>query len=123
MKRICAGGAGHANANVERKLHRGVHLTERRTAVDFAHQPKWLVEEGYPEAEIIRVGLDQLNIHPPASLHEAFAAEEARRIPQRLEFHYTPKHASWLNLAEIEFSVRNGYVGGLAPLPVLISAR
>jgi hypothetical protein len=64
-----------------------------------------LVDVGYPEAEVIRVVLDNLNTHSPASLYQAFAPEEARRIAQRLEFHYTPKHASWLNMAEIEFSV------------------
>ena len=73
--------------------------------VDFAHQMKWLVDEAYPEAEKIRVVLDNLNIHKPASLYEAFKPKEARRIRQRLEFHYTPKHGSWLNMAEIEFSV------------------
>jgi hypothetical protein len=84
---------------------RHIEVTERRTAVDFAQQMKWLVEEAYPKAEIIRVVLDQLNTHSLASLYEAFAPEEARRIARRLEFHYTPKHASWLNMAEIEFSV------------------
>jgi hypothetical protein len=84
---------------------RHIEVTERRTAVDFAQQMKWLVEEAYPEAEIIRVVLDQLNTHTLGSLYEAFAPEEARRIARRLEFHYTPKHASWLNMAEIEFSV------------------
>ena len=76
---------------------RHVAVTERRTMVDFAHQMKWLVDEAYPEAEKIRVVLDNLNIHKPASLYEAFKPKEARRIRQRLEFHYTPKHGSWLN--------------------------
>jgi hypothetical protein len=80
-------------------------VTEQRTAVDFAHQMKWLVDEGYPEAEVIRVVLDNLNTHSPASLYQAYPPEEARRIARRLEFHSTPKHASWLNMAEIEFSV------------------
>src|SRR5215831_8753365 len=84
---------------------RHIAVTKRRTKVDFAQQMKWLVEERYPEAEVIRVVLDNLNTHKPASLYEAFAPEEARRIVKRLEFHYTPKHGSWLNMAEIELSV------------------
>jgi len=88
--------------------HRGwrhLDVTAQRTAVDFAHQMRWLVDEAYPQAEVIRVVLDNLNTHTPASLYQAFPPEEARRIAKRLEFHYTPKHASWLNMAEIEFSV------------------
>jgi HEPN domain-containing protein len=84
---------------------RHIEVTERRTAVDFAQQMKWLVDKVYPKAEIIRVMLDPLNTHSLDSLYETFAPEEARRIARRLEFHYTPKHASWLNMAEIEFSV------------------
>lgn len=84
---------------------RRLEVTKQRTAVDFAHQMRWLVDEGYPEAEVIRVVLDNLNTHSAASLYQAFAPAEARRIARRLEFHYTPKHASWLNMAEIEFSV------------------
>ena len=84
---------------------RHVNVTEQRTRVDFAHQMKWLVEVAYPEAEVIRVVLDNLNTHKAASLYEAFAPEEARRIVKKLEFHYTPKHGSWLNMAEIELSV------------------
>ncbi len=64
-----------------------------------------LVDEHHPEAAVVRVVLDNLNTHQPASLHEAFAPAEARRILRRLEFHHTPKHASWLNQTEIEFSV------------------
>ena len=84
---------------------RHVEVTERRTMVDFAHQMKWLVDEAYPEAGVICVVLDNLNTHKIASLYETFEAAEARRIARRLEFHYTPKHGSWLNMAEIEFSV------------------
>ena len=73
--------------------------------IDFAHQMRWLVDEAYPEAEVIRVVLDNLNTHKAASLYEAVAPEEARRIVKKLEFHYTPKHGSWLNMAEIELSV------------------
>jgi DDE superfamily endonuclease len=80
-------------------------VTEQRTMQDFAHQMKWLVDERYPEAAVIRVVLDNLNTHKPASLYETFAPAEAHRIRQKLEFHYTPKHGSWLNMAEIELSV------------------
>ena len=84
---------------------REVAVTERRTMQDFAHQMRWLVDEAYPEIPVVRVVLDNLNTHRMASLYEAFPAAEARRIAKRLEFHYTPKHGSWLNMAEIEFSV------------------
>ena len=84
---------------------RHVVVTERRTMQDFAHQMKWLVDERYPEADVIRVVLDNLNTHKPASLYETFPPAEAHRIRQKLEFHYTPKHGSWLNMAEIELSV------------------
>ncbi len=84
---------------------RHVAVTDRRTMKDFAHQMQWLVDEGFPAAERVRVVLDNLNTHKPASLYETFAPEEARRILRKLEFHYTPKHGSWLNMAEIELSV------------------
>jgi DDE superfamily endonuclease len=84
---------------------RHLAVTERRTRIDFAHQMKRLCDELYPEAAVIRVVLDNLNTHSPASLYEAFAPDEARRLTERLEFHFTPKHASWLNVAELEFSV------------------
>ena len=84
---------------------RHVAVTERRTMVDFAQQMRWLADEAYPASEKIRVVLDNLNTHKPASLYETFEPKEARRIRKRLEFHYTPKHGSWLNMAEIEFSV------------------
>jgi len=84
---------------------RRVAVTEQRTMQDFAHQVKGLVDERYPQAEVIRVVLDNLNIHKPASLYETFPPAEAHRIRQKLEFHYTPKHGSWLNMAEIELSV------------------
>ena len=84
---------------------RHVEVTERRTAVDFAHQMKWLVDEAYPDAGVIRLVMDNLNTHKLGSLYEAFEPAEARRIARRLEFHYTPKHGSWLNMAEIELSV------------------
>lgn len=87
---------------------RHVAVTEQRTKVDFAEQMRWLVDERYPTAKLIRVTLDNLNTHQPSSLYEAFPPEEARRILKKLEFHYTPKHASWLNMAEIELSVLQG---------------
>ena len=84
---------------------RHVQVTERRTMQDFARQMRWLVDEAYPEVPVVRVVLDNLNTHRTASLYETFPAAEARRVAKRLEFHYTPKHGSWLNMAEIEFSV------------------
>ena len=84
---------------------RHVAITQRRTMQDFAHQMRWLVDEAYPYVPVIRLVLDNLNTHRMASLYETFPAPEARRIAKRLEFHYTPKHGSWLNMAEIEFSV------------------
>ncbi len=84
---------------------RHIEVTDHRTQRDFAQQMKWLADERYPAAQVIRVVLDNLNTHRPASLYEAFAPAEARRILRRLEFHHTPKHGSWLNMAEIEISV------------------
>ena len=84
---------------------RQVTVTERRTKVDWAHLIKDLVDHQYPHATRIQVVMDNLNTHSPASLYEAFEPAEARRLLDRLEFHYTPKHGSWLNMAEIELSV------------------
>ena len=84
---------------------RHVKVTQRRTKQDFAQCMKDLVDVHFPEAEVIRVVLDQLNTHTPAALYEAFEPDEARRIIRKLEFHHTPKHGSWLNMAEIELSV------------------
>ena len=84
---------------------RHVKVTEQRTMVDFAHCMRDLVDVHFPDAEVIRVVLDNLNTHKPASLYEAFEPAEARRILERLEFHFTPKHGSWLNMAEIELNV------------------
>jgi transposase len=84
---------------------RHMEVTARRTKVDFAHQMKALVDIHRPDADCIRVVLDNLNTHHRATLYEAFAPQEANRILKKLEFHYTPKHASWLNQVEIEFSV------------------
>ena len=84
---------------------RWVDVTERRTKKDWAHRIKELVDERYPKAERIVLVMDNLNTHSPASLYEAFDPAEARRLANRLEIHYTPKHGSWLNMAEIELSV------------------
>jgi hypothetical protein len=84
---------------------RHVALTARRTSRDFAQQLKWLVDECYPDAERIRVVLDNLGSHRLAVLYESFPPAEARRLARKLEFHHTPKHASWLNMAELEISV------------------
>jgi hypothetical protein len=79
---------------------RWVDVTERRTKVDWACRIKELVDVRYPEAERIVLVMDNLNTHTPASLYEAFDPVEARRIAEKLEIHYTPKHGSWLNMAE-----------------------
>ncbi len=84
---------------------RHVQVTQRRTAKDFAEVLRWLVEELHPEAEKVVLVMDNLNTHKLASLYEAFPPEQARRIAERLEIHHTPKHGSWLNVAEIELSV------------------
>jgi hypothetical protein len=84
---------------------RHVKVTDQRTAVDWAQCMRELVDVHFPEAERITVVLDNLNTHTPAALYTAFAPEEAKRIWDKLEFHYTPKHGSWLNMAEIELSV------------------
>lgn len=83
-------------------------VTERRTAVDYANALKHLVDVLYPSAQKIVLVQDNLNTHHPASLYEAFAPEEARRIAEKIEWHYTPKHGSWLNMAEIELRVLSG---------------
>ena len=84
---------------------RHVQVTDRRTMVDFAHVCQDLVDVHFPLAEKITIVCDNLNTHKPASLYEAFEPAEARRIVEKLEFHHTPKHGSWLNMAEIELSV------------------
>ncbi len=83
---------------------RAVQVTERRTAKDFAEVLRWLVEELHADAERVVLVVDNLNTHTPACLYETFPAEQARRIANKLEWHYTPKHGSWLNMAEIELS-------------------
>jgi hypothetical protein len=84
---------------------RAVKVTERRTAVDVAEVVRWPAEEVHPDAERIVLVMDHRNTHELASLYEAFPPERARRIAERLAVHHTPKHGSWLNVAEIELSV------------------
>jgi hypothetical protein len=88
--------------------HRGwrrVWVGERRTKADFAGWVRDLVDVHYPQAEVIRLVTDNLNTHGPGAFYEAFPAEQARRLAQRIEWHFTPKHGSWLNMVEIELSV------------------
>jgi hypothetical protein len=87
------------------KAKRVTQVTKRRTMKDFAQFVKILITEKYYEAEVIRLVTDNLNIHKEKSFYEAFSEEEAKKILDRIEFHYTPKHASWLNAAEIEINV------------------
>jgi DDE superfamily endonuclease len=87
---------------------RHVTVSDRRTRIDWAHCIKDLVDVHYPDAERIVLVQDNLNTHTPASLYEAFAPAEARRLADRLELHYTPKHGSWLNMAEIELAMLAG---------------
>jgi DDE superfamily endonuclease len=84
---------------------RHVKVTERRTKIDFAHVIRELVDEDYPKAEVIVLVMDNLNTHKIASLYEAFEPAEARRLVEKLEIHYTPKHGSWLDMAETELSI------------------
>jgi len=84
---------------------RHVEMTDHRTKIDSAHCIQWLVDAVYPHADYVRIVQDNLNTHTAAALYEAFPPQEARRILQRVEFHYTPKHGSWLNMAEIEISI------------------
>jgi hypothetical protein len=87
---------------------RHVKVTDHRTMIDFAYSMRDLVEVHFPDAEKIVLVMDNLNTHKFASLYAAFPPQEARRIIERLEIHYTPKHGSWLNMAEIELSVLHG---------------
>ena len=84
---------------------RWVPVTNQRTAVDWAYCVRELLDTHYPDAERVRLVMDNLNTHTKASLYKAFPANEARHLAQRLEIHYTPKHGSWLNIAEIELRV------------------
>ena len=87
---------------------RHVTVTERRTRRDWAMEIKQMLDERYPDAIKVRLVMDNLNTHNVASLYETFEPEVARRLAQRLDIHYTPKHGSWLNMAEIELSVLKG---------------
>jgi transposase len=87
---------------------RRVKVTDQRTARDFAECMRDLVDLHYPQAEQVRIVLDNLSTHSPGALYEAFPAQEAHRVLRRVEFHYTPKHASWLNMVEIEIGVLRG---------------
>lgn len=102
---------------------RVVKATAQRTKTDFAQCMQELVDVHFPDAELIRVVLDNLNTHTPGALYEAFAPQEARRILRKLEFHYTPKHGSWLNMAEIEISIlsRQCLKQRIATLPRLMA--
>jgi hypothetical protein len=84
---------------------RHAEVTERRTAKDFGAFLRWLVDEVYEEADKVVLVTDNLNVHATGSLYEAFPPDVARRVAERIEWHYTPKHGSWLNVAECELSV------------------
>ena len=102
---------GTANLFVFLDVHkswRHVKVTDQRTARDFAECMRDLADFHYPDADRIRVVMDNLSTHTAGALYEAFPASEAHRVLQRLEFHYTPKHASWLNMVEIEIGVLRG---------------
>lgn len=99
---------GTANVFMFLDVHRPwrhAKVTDRRTSKDFAQCMRELVDQHYPKAQCVRVVMDNLSTHTPAALYETFEPTEARRILNRLEFHYTPKHASWLNMVEIEIGV------------------
>ena len=91
----------------------------RRTKIDWANRIKWLLDEGYPEAEKVVLVMDNLNTHTIASLYDAFPPEEAFRLAQRLEIHFTPKHGSWLNIAEVELAAMAAQCLGQRRIPDL----
>ena len=103
---------------------RRVEVTERRTRIDWAHQVKRLIDLDYRKAQQITLVMDNLNTHGPASLYEAFAPAEARRLIEKLEIIYTPKHGSWLNVAEVELAVlEKQSIGGRVPDRESLSTR
>lgn len=102
---------------------RHIRVTSQHTKKDFAECMQWLVDEVYPQAVSIRVVLDNLSTHKPAALYENFPPEEARRILRKLEFHYTPKHGSWLNMVEIELSVFGRTMKNFIPEEQIFSAE
>jgi hypothetical protein len=106
---------------------RAAHVRERRRAVDFAAEIAWLLEEAYPDAPLVVLVCDNLNTHTEASLYEAFEPRRARALATRLDIRHTPKHGSWLNVAECELSVMtrqalSGRIGTLARLRRQVSA-
>lgn len=106
---------------------RAVEVTARRTARDFAEVLRWLAEDLHPEADRLVLVTDNLNTHDPGCLYEAFEPDRARRIAERLEWHYTPKHGSWLNLAECELAALSGQclsrrIGSMARLKQVVEA-
>ena len=106
---------------------RHVRVTGRRTAVDFAEVLRWVVEDLHPDARKVVLVTDNLNVHDPGSLYEAFEPARARRIVERLEWHYTPKHGSWLNVAECELAALSGQcldrrIGSVGHLRKLVDA-
>jgi hypothetical protein len=106
---------------------RHVEVTDRRAAVDFAHLLRWVAEDLHPDADRIVLVTDNLNVHHPGSLYAAFEPDRARRIAERLEWHYTPKHGSWLNVAECELAALSGQcldrrIGSVGHLRRLVDA-
>lgn len=106
---------------------RHVEVTDRRTAKDFAGVLRWLVEDLHPDAERLVLVTDNLNTHGPGCLYEAFEPDRARRIVEKLEWHYTPKHGSWLNVAECELAALSGQcldrrIGSAARLRQVVGA-
>jgi transposase len=113
------------NAPLEGRRH--VRVRQRRTRQDFAEVVREMCDQLYPQAEKIVLVMDNLNTHNAASLYEAFEPATARRLAQKLEIHYTPKHGSWLNMAEIELSILSrqcmrGYFEGINELATAIAA-
>ena len=102
---------------------RALEVTGRRTKCDFAHFVRSLVDGRYKDADAVVLVMDNLNTHTPASLYAAFGPEEARRITRKLEIHYTPRHGSWLNVAEIEPSVLGRRLPGRCPDAAQLAAH
>jgi DDE superfamily endonuclease len=113
IKRIDSEYRRHGTANVflftePLKGWRRAFVTAQRTRIDWAKAVKVVLDEVYPDAQVVRLVMDNLNVHSLGSLYQAFDPAEARRLAKRLEIHYTPKHGSWLNIAEIEFRALAG---------------
>jgi hypothetical protein len=104
--------------------YRHVEVTDRRTAVDYAQRLKWLADVRYPNAKKIRLVQDNLNTHRLANLYLVFPPEQARRLAERFELHYTPTHGSWLNMAEIEIGIfERGCLGKRVPDVTVLQRR